>query len=480
MLAGALAHAQSTARPIYARLTVPIFFESKIPGDIDRISEAVSRMTEEKIGASVTLVPLLYVFGGGGASDSVDLVRISEFELLEKQGVRFDVMPDDMPNVRFAELDALLDQYGREARSVISEELLDYTRTGGKLYVLPSVSDYVASSGVAMRKDIVEKYAIDISAIHSLADLDPILQTVRAAEPDLKMICPNQTRRGFLGRLRSKDAILGSVCDLDPEDPMQVVNYYATAEYRKTIQRLRGWYLCDYLPDQMALQNIRAEELMEAGELFAYLCAYKPGVEYEESVSSGRKVVVSQLMEPEITRRSLDSSRWGIYEGCLNPGKAMQFLNLLYTDQELVNLLIYGIEGEHYVRLPDGTIDYPDGTNAETVGYHNTVPWVLPNQLISYVWHGNDPDVWKETEEFNNTAKISEAIGFSFDPGAVAPENDALNGIVSRYSYGLETGQLDPDVYLPRMLQEMEEAGMERVVEEAQRQYDLYRKGGSP
>jgi putative aldouronate transport system substrate-binding protein len=476
-LLGGCARASSTAKPIYARLTVPVFFESEIPKDIDKISEAVSRLTEEKIGASITLMPLLYVFGISDTSDVADPVKMSELELLEKQGVTFDVLPDDMPGARFLELDNLLDQYGREAKAVIGDELLNFTRADGKLYVLPSVSDYVASSGVAMRKDIVEKYDIDLSSIHSLKDLDPVLERVHALEPDLRLISPNQTRRGFLGRLRFDDAFLRCVCDLDPENPSRVVNYYATDEYRDAVNRFRRWYLSSYLPDQMMLQNTRAEQLMQAGELFAYNCAYKPGVDYEESMSSGRDVVVAPLMEPVITRRSLDSSRWGISQSCLNPGKAMQFLNLLYTDSDLVNLLIYGIEGEHYVRLPDGTIGYPDGMDAETAGYRNTVPWVLPNQLLSYVWHGNDPDVWKKTEVFNKTARVSKVIGFTFDPGPVQQENDALNGIVSNYSYGLETGQLDPDVYLTKMLKEMEEAGVERVIAEAQRQYDLFLKG---
>lgn len=463
--------AAPTARPIYARLTVPVFFESEIPKDIDRVSEAVSRLTEEKIGASVTLVPLLYVFG---VNESADPVKMSELELLEKQGVNFDVLPDDMPNAHFLELDGLMDQYGRAARAVIGEELLGYARTGGKLYVLPSVSDYVASSGVAMRRDIVEKYGIDLSGIHSLEDLDSVLSYVGQREPDLKMISPNQTRRSFLGRLHFDDAILHCVCDLDPEDSSQVVNYYATDDYLESVRRFRRWYLSGYLPDQMALQSIRATQLMKAGGLFSYLCAYKPGIEYEETISAGREMVVAPLMEPVITQRSFNSSRWGISTRCSNPGKAMQFLNLLYTDGDLINLLVYGIEGEHYVRLPDGAIDYPDGLDAETVGYHNTVPWVLPNQLPSHIWHGNDLDVWKDTQEFNKTAKVSEAIGFTFDPGAVASENDALNQIADRYTYGLETGQLDPDVYLPKMLKEMEEAGVERVIAEAQRQYDRF------
>ena len=477
LLLDANARAMSTARPIYARLTVPVFFESEIPKDIDKVSKAVSRLTEEKIGASVTLVPLLYVFGVNGSLDAADPVKISELELLEKQGVTFDVLPDDMPNARFLELESLMDGYGQQARAVIGEELLGYARTGGKLYVLPSVSDYVASSGIAMRRDIVEKYGIDLASIHSLEDLDPVFTYVSQREPDLKMISPNQTRRTFLGRLHYDDAILHCVCDLDPEDPSRVVNYYATDDYLESVRRFRRWYLSGYLPDQMALQNIRATQLMKAGELFSYLCAYKPGIEYEETISAGREMVVAPLMEPVITQRSIDSSRWGISPRCSNPGKAMQFLDLLYTDGDLINLLVYGIEGEHYVRLPDGAIDYPDGLDAGTVGYHNTVPWVLPNQLLSYVWRGNNLNVWKDTERFNKTAKVSEAIGFTFDPGPFALENDVLNRIADRYTYGLETGQLDPDVYLTKMLKEMEEAGVDRVIAEAQRQYDRFLEG---
>ncbi|MEG1516221.1 MAG: hypothetical protein RSD95_15145, partial [Clostridia bacterium] len=41
------------ARPIYAKLNMPILFESQIPRDIDQVSAALSKMTEEKIGVSV-------------------------------------------------------------------------------------------------------------------------------------------------------------------------------------------------------------------------------------------------------------------------------------------------------------------------------------------------------------------------------------------------------------------------------------------
>ena len=112
---------------------------------------------------------------------------------------------------------------------------------------------------------------------------------------------------------------------------------------------------------------------------------------------------------------------------CANPGKAVQFLNLLYTDSELVNLLLYGIEGVHYALQPDVTIDYPEGVTAKTVGYQNTLGWLLPNQTLSHVFRGNSPRLWDELLTFNESSPVSGALDFIFDDGPVAAENERLN-----------------------------------------------------
>ena len=40
------------------------------------------------------------------------------------------------------------------------------------------------------------------------------------------------------------------------------------------------------------------------------------------------------------------------------------------------------------------------------------------------------------------------------------------------YTNGLEAGQLDPSVYLPQMLEQMKEAGAEKVMKIMQKQLD--------
>lgn len=64
---------------------------------------------------------------------------------------------------------------------------------------------------------------------------------------------------------------------------------------------------------------------------------------------------------------------------------------------------------------------------------------------------------------------------FAFDDTAVKAENAAINKIASEYTYGLESGQLDPDIYLPEMLGKMQEAGETQVCLELSGQYQAWR-----
>ena len=463
----------SADKAIYPTLYMPILFESEIPEDIDLVSQAVCHLTEEKIGASLQIVPLLRLFGWDQAS-VVDQTRVIELELLEKQGLLFDLLPNGFQDVNLLELSSLLATFGKETATVIGDDLLEYLRKDGNLFYLPSVADYVASCGVALRKDIVEKYRIDISEINSFEDLDALFSFVSANEPDLKMICPNQTRLTLMGRLRLYDEIPDSICTVSDTLTDQVINYYATDDYRNYTALFRKWYLAGYLPDMMALQNIRAPQLVKAGNLFSYMCAYKPGMEYEASIDSGYEMVVISLKEPMVTQRSLSNSKWAIAASSQNPGKAMMALNLLYTDAELVNLLLYGIEGIHYIWNDCGAIQYPENIDITTVGYRNTLPWVMPNQRLAYTFKGADPNLWQKTDEYNRAAKVISSLGFTLDLSTVASLNDKLNAIVSQYSYGLETGQIDPDIYLNQMLAEMEAAGAKSLIIEVQKQYDEY------
>lgn len=445
-------------------LNVMIRYDFNIPEDFERIAGEADRLVKEKIGVHINFIPVLPL--------TQETVRATA----QKEGIVVDVASEIAGDFHYRDLDELLERYGQDILEIATEEEIKNTKQNNHLYTLPSKADYAASAGIAFRKDILEKYEIDPDSIETLEDVDTLFAFLSEAEPDLIMTSPLWTQTGFLLRYRFFVSIPDTIFDFTRDDE-ELVNFYETQEYREWVTMFRKWNDLGYLPQELPLQSIKGSEMVKAGKLFSYFCACKPGIEWEEGVSSGQEMVIVPLMEPYITNASVRISPWGITEECPYPEEAMKFLNLLYSDAELVNLLIYGIEGVHYEVLEDGTIDFPEGVTSDTSGYHPNMGWSFPNQMLSYIWHGNDPDLWKHTEEFQKEAETAEATGFCFDDTDVREENAKLNEIAQTYAYGLETGMLNPDIYLPQMLSEMEEAGAETVRQEIERQYDEWKEG---
>ena len=168
------------------------------------------------------------------------------------------------------------------------------------------------------------------------------------------------------------------------------------------------------------------------------------------------------------------SGQWCISSTCKYPDKAMQLLNLMYTDPDLMNLLCWGIEGIHYVVREDGTITYPEGVTAETSGYSSSTNWQLPNQFIAHVWEGNDLDVWEQTRIFNDSAVRSTALGFSFDPSTVQELYDNVYETWNTYSTGFSKGVFDVGAVFPLFREELQNSGIDELIAEIQRQLDSY------
>lgn len=151
----------------------------------------------------------------------------------------------------------------------------------------------------------------------------------------------------------------------------------------------------------------------------------------------------------------------------------MKFLNEMYTNADVVNLLDWGIEGVHYEVQDDGTVDYPEGVDANTTTYGLNMDWYFGNQFLSYIWgYGRDTTIYERLEANNKSADYSPAMGFSYDSTTVSTELAALANVYDQYMPGLSCGSLDPETELPKFLSALEDAGIQVVIDEKQAQLD--------
>jgi putative aldouronate transport system substrate-binding protein len=159
----------------------------------------------------------------------------------------------------------------------------------------------------------------------------------------------------------------------------------------------------------------------------------------------------------------------GISSTSKNPERAMMFINLLHSDKYLNNLLNFGIQGEHYLRS-SGEIIKPGPSAAN---YNPGATWMFGNQFLNYVWDTEASNKWAQFKNFNRGAKLSPALGFTFNAQPVKSQTASLVTVRSKYIAGLETGAIDPSKAAE--FKKKEEAnGLAKVLQEKQKQLDAF------
>ena len=86
-----------------------------------------------------------------------------------------------------------------------------------------------------------------------------------------------------------------------------------------------------------------------------------------------------------------DASAMAIPYCADEPERAMMVLNALYTEPELYQLLIYGVEGEHYTDNGDGTITTSYGSQGTSDADYGLWKWTIGTCKNSLVTQADTP-----------------------------------------------------------------------------------------
>ena len=313
--------------------------------------------------------------------------------------------------------------------------------------------------------------AFDPNIIKTEEELEPLLEKVKEMYPD---VYPIVSHVGSMSLMTNPDDLGGDIGSLESvsSDSTEVINYYATDKYMNEMKLRYDWAQKGLIMPDASTSTEMANSLIGSGKGFGRFTNTKPGIEQEIEKESGKEIVVLNLVEPYTTTTRVDIV-WYVPHNSDKPERAVQVLNEIYTNPDLANILINGLEGTHYefTDKDNGVINYPDGVTASNTGY-TSLPWAWPNEAISYVWEGNDPDIWDQTQEFNNNAVVSPAKGFAWDNTNVQNEVTACANVTAKYGPALQCGSLDPETTIPKFLDELKAAGADTIIAEKQRQLD--------
>ncbi len=458
--------AEAAEEPYEITMLFPTF--GTTPSDMELVQEEINKIALEEINARVTFMPVSF----GSYRDQTNLM-LSSGEKVDMLVVLADQFNNFASKGQLLDITELLPTYGAD---IVEEVGMDYLKAGqinGVQYALTTNRDLASNAIFMMKKEIVDKYDIDVESINSIEDIEAVLAIVKENEPDLVPLVPGSVGTSIAQRLFTYDGLgdnIGVLTDFGRN--YNVVNYAATEEYAEICATMRDWYLKGYILEDATTTQEAGPAMIKAGRAFGYIATGKPGLVQQESRLAAVEMVGAEVVPPKTSSTQIQGIQWAVPVNSENPEKIMAFLNLMYSNADIANLLSWGMEELHYEVVQDTVIDYPEGVDASNTGYGLNMGWMFGNQFITYTWNGDDPQLWDTMKEFNTTAIKSDAIGFTYDSANVKNEVAACTNVQNQYKLGLECGVVDPETVLPEYIEALEAAGIQVIVEEKQRQLD--------
>ena len=455
--------------------TVTMVLNGSTQPDEERIEQKINEILEPELNANLDIVVLPWA----SASQQLQLMlsgdeKIDVFYTQATNAVQY------MNAGQIVDMSELIDKYGTNIKQIYGEDIAKINQIEGFVYGVPNQIERGSIPAVFMRKDLVEKYNIDTTQIKEPKDLESVFETVKAGEPDMTMLYSindgdTPVTRLFRGDNLSDNNYLGVL--MDQTNSTKLENFFATDWFKDTTTMLHNWYQKGYISQDAGTNTENWRTVCKAGNLFSLFFAYHPGTPVEFESSTGYEFeIVPFYNEPIINSSSYNGVTFSIAQNSENPEKTMEVLDYIYGSSEIMNLLNWGEQDKDYVieDADNGIINFPEGITADNAGYNLNLGWELPNQFIAYKWTGSDPKLWEKMEEFNGSAKSSKAVGFLFDSSNYSSEIAALSNIVKQYSGALYSGSGDPDELIPELLEALDDAGINEVIQAKQEQLDAF------
>ncbi|HIX71121.1 MULTISPECIES: ABC transporter substrate-binding protein [Enterococcus] len=436
------------------------------PENYDKLMEIANKRIKEKINATVDIQ---YV--GWGDWDKKMSAVIASGEAYDVS-FAFQYVPNAQKGA-FADLTELSEKYAKDYMDQLPEMYVKGNKIDGKLYAIPVYGNAWAQQMLTFNQSFVEKYDLDISKVDgSYESATEVLRQFHEKEPNIAAFAIGQSFKASY----NADYPLGKdypfAVKLDDEKNPKIINRYEDPEFQDILKTLHGWYKEGLIPSDAATST--TDYPLDKDTWFMREETQGP-VDYGDTIltnAAGRPLVSRPLTEQLESTSQAQMANFVVGNASKNKEKAVEFLNLLNTDAELLNGLVYGVEGEQWEKVGDDKLKLLDGYQPNT----HMAAWNTGNNMILYTQESITDEQIKERDESIENAKVSPILGFQFVTDKVKTQMTNVINVMNRYAASLNTGTVDPEKNIDELNNELEKAGIKEVMTEMQSQLDAFVK----
>ncbi len=467
-----------TATGDIPKIVMETLYFDAVPRDLAAVEAAMNEISIPEIGVQVELYPL----GFSEASQQVGLMISSgqQLDLVVCAG-RSDFLSLVNKNM-VLDLDELIATVGQPVAEAAAKAIPG-GYVGGKLYGIPSIEKYGSINGLCIDKSIVDAVGwtkFDLT-MEELGDF--LAQAKAVTDKHLIHLSGGGNAVANFEMMNTVDYLgadiaCGGILGVGSAEGDKVVNIFATEEYRNYCKLMHEWYEAGYFNLDAATNNDSGQAAVTAGTGAGYFIKTELDMVDQQAAANGIEMVGLNTRPHIVVTGDIAQQTWSIPYTCADPEAAMKVMNLMWTNEDFINLMYYGIEDLDYRTLEDGRIGFLEGEAPQTVGFHQ---WfgLYGNVALKKVWEASPADYKEQLEAFNNdvTAENSSKFyGYAFNPDIVKTEYAAVNDVISTYRTSLECGVVDDvDGVVDQFVKDLEAAGINTIIEANQKALDEWK-----
>jgi len=385
----------------------------------------------------------------------------------------------------------LLPVYGKDILEVVGNPEHNYLAANtvdGKVYGIPAYRMYTTKEWLFMRRDILEHLGIteQASQIDSWSDLEAILKIVYEAQDTLPIELQTNTILGCQNKgeviamnggnyaadawadCYAEDYLGAMYIGCDPETDTVFCNF-TTDDARTHYDRLYDWSEKGYIYKEAATSDVTSENLMSSGATFAYFANGEYGTEAEKSKTTGFPLMAIECAAFPVTNAYVQTWGWTVPYCTENPEAAVAFLNLMYSNKDISNLLVWGIQGRDY-----DVNEIGEAYRLEDTLKYQAIEFFYGNQFNAHGSVGQGPTIREEQLADNNAGRMSKYFGLTIDTAEIANEMVAVQSVIDQYFTQLASGSVSSDVLWDDFLQAMDDAGIQIIIDFYQAKVDEF------
>ncbi|MDR1060412.1 MAG: ABC transporter substrate-binding protein [Clostridiales bacterium] len=390
----------------------------------------------------------------------------------------------DVAKGAFIPLDGLVELYGQDMKALIDPLYLQGSRIKGELYMIPTNKEIAEGHCMWFVAELVEKYNMELAPDMTIEDFEPLYRTIKENEPNVSPMTSELDFYGVTKEIAANNDKFGEIPGFDylmvEYGTGEIVCKYGLDWYVKKYDIYRDYYNKGYFSRDMQDKKLTQEDALKARTLFSLTGMNKPGeaelIQQANNLSAPPIKVAA--LPPKTDTYSTVGAGLAIASQSKAPERAMMAINLLWSDQKLIDLIQSGIEGVHYVKDPGERWhkNLPEGVaNPSDTGYNPGYFWLFGNDMQNLIWDNEPADKHEQYQKFNADAYKSPILGFYFDPENVKTETTAISNVIETYREILIYGMAEPAETLEQVMGKLDASGIGRVIEEAKKQYDEWK-----